>query len=134
MMSRSPKYRLRFWIERGPPACLWADNEAACEDLGAGVSYIDLARLPLSADTIPSLEQLCRWYQESLNWDYPPDPGPWRQAECDRFNAAALALVPIVAAELGDDFEVINAQEPVIEDPDLDAYLRDPKGFRRHSI
>jgi hypothetical protein len=60
-----------------------------------------------------------------------PDPGPWPQAECDRFNAAALALFEQVAAKLGEEFAVINAQQPVHEDPDLDAYLQDPKGFRR---
>lgn len=65
------------------------------------------------------------WYQESLNRDYPPDLGPWRQAECDRFNEAVQALLPIVGAELGDDFGVINAQPLAVEDPGLDEYLKD---------
>jgi hypothetical protein len=126
-----PKYKLRFWIEWGPPAPLWAADDATRNAFGGGVSYIDLQDLPLSPDTVAQLEQLCHWYQGSLNWDYPPDPGPWRQAECDCFNAAALALFEKVAAELGEAFEVINAQQPVREDPDLDAYLKDPNGFRR---
>ena len=129
----SPTFRLRFWIEWGTTDCLWADSEAARETFAGGVSQIDLQKLPLSTSTISRLEQLCAWYQGSLNWDYPPDPGPWRQAECDRFNAAVLAVLPTVVAELGDDFEVVNAQQPAYEDPDLDAYLKDPKGFRRQN-
>jgi hypothetical protein len=111
---------------------MWAGDEATSEALAGGVSYIDLRSLPLSADTIRQLEQLCQWYQGSLNWEYPPDPGPWRQEECDRFNAAVHALLPTVIAELGDDFEVTDAQRPAVEDPDLDEYLKDRMGFHRH--
>jgi len=32
---------------------------------------------------------------------------------------------------LGDRFEVINRQTEAVQDPDLDAYLADPKEFRR---
>jgi hypothetical protein len=70
------------------------------------------------------------WHRASLNWDYPPDPGPWRQPECDRFNAAAAKLLTDIRVELGPTFEVINRQDKMVEDPDLDAYLADPKGFR----
>jgi hypothetical protein len=123
------KYKLRFWIKWGSDSCL---DDVTRNALGGGVSYIDLQDLPFSVGTAARITELCAWYQESLNWDYPPDPGPWRQAECDRFNAAVLALLPIVTAELGEDFEVINAQKLATEDPDLDAYLKDPKSFRRH--
>ena len=130
-MPRSAKHRLRFWIEWGGSACLWADNEAAREAFGEGVSSIDLHRLPLSAVIISRIEQHCAWYQTALNWDYPPDPGPWRREEGDRFNAATLDLLPALTIDLGADFEVINARLPIAEDPDLEAYLQDPKRFRR---
>ena len=81
--------------------------------------------------TVNRLEALCGWYQGSLHWDYPPDPGPWRRAECDRFDAAAPALFQAITAALADDYGVINSQRPVSEDADLAAYLKDPKGFRR---
>jgi len=58
------------------------------------------------------VEDLLEWYDQSLNWDYPPNPRPWRQEECDRFNDA------VKPPEL-------------MEDPDLDEYLKDPKGFMR---
>jgi hypothetical protein len=71
------------------------------------------------------------WHHASLNWDYPPDPGPWTQAECDRFNAAVAELVAAIRVELGSDYEVINRQQQISEGPELDAYLADPEGFRR---
>ena len=122
-------YRLRFRPEFGLTGCLWTDNDAARALFGD--YYLEPERLLLSSQTILRIEQLCMWYQTALNWDYPPDPGPWRQAECDRFNAAILDLFHDLTAELGADFEVINAQRPMSEDPDLDSYLKDPKGFRR---
>jgi hypothetical protein len=69
------------------------------------------------------------WHQGSLNWEYSPDPGPWRQAECDRFNPGVQALLPIVIAERGDDFDAIDAQPPVFADLDPDEDLKDPKAF-----
>jgi hypothetical protein len=36
-----------------------------------------------------------------------------------------------VREELGDHFEVIDELVEEKEDPDLDAYLRDPGGFKR---
>lgn len=76
---------------------------------------------------------MAAWHDASLNPAYPPDPGPWRQPECDRFNEAAEALLAAVRAELGDRFEVIDDQPDAAEDPDPDAYLADPAGFRRRT-
>jgi hypothetical protein len=70
------------------------------------------------------------WHDQALNWEYPPDPGPWRQDECERFNQAAKDLLITVRQELGDHFEVIDELVEETEDPDLDAYLRDPKAFK----
>jgi hypothetical protein len=74
---------------------------------------------------------MSQWHDSSLNWDYPPDPGPWRRPECDRFNTAVRGLLEDIRRELDPDFEIINQQDEVREDPDLDVYLADPKGFRR---
>ena len=62
--------------------------------------------------------------KRSLNWEYPPDPGPWRQAECDAFNAAARDLYEVIANELGATFVVDFHQEPLKEHPELDVYLQ----------
>lgn len=121
------KYVLRFFFEWGG-GCLWAGNEAASRDFGPGPIE---AELPLSAATLHRCEELGEWHDSSLNWDYPPDPGPWRQAECDRFNDAVRHLLADIRRELGAEFEVVDRQGEAREDPDLDAYLADPKGFRR---
>jgi hypothetical protein len=92
---------------------------------------LDPCPLPLSTPILDRCRQLSEWYDTSLNWDYQPDPGPWRQTECDRFNAAVEALLADIRRELGPEFEVIDKQPRAVEDPDLDAYLADPPNFRR---
>ena len=130
-MTGQAMYELRFFCEWGG-GCLWPGNDAVRHDFGLGpYDLLDPCPLPLSAATRERCARLTEWHDTSLNWDYPPDPGPWRQAECDRFNAAASELLADIRQELGTGFEVVNDQDPVAEDPDLDAYLADPKGFRR---
>jgi hypothetical protein len=62
------------------------------------------------------------WFDRSLNWASPSDPSPWRQEECERFNTAAKELLEAIRRDLGDEFEVVDEQEELREDPDLDAY------------
>ena len=74
---------------------------------------------------------MIRWCDTAFNWDDPAAPGPWRQEECDRFNATVPVLFERLRHELGAGFDLVCEQEPLREDPDLDEYLRDPRGFRR---
>jgi len=115
-------------LEWGGP-CLWADNDPASDAFGIG--SIDLRKLPLSEATVQLAKQTIAWHDQALNWDYPPDPGPWRQAECDRFNQASRQLFDRIYQELGPMYEVCYQQPDLVEDPDLDVYLRDPGNFRR---
>ncbi len=126
------KYVLRFFCEWGG-GCLWPGNDAAYDDLDLGpYDLLDPCPLPLSTGVLNRCRELTRWHDTSLHHDYPPDPGPWRQAECDRFNAAVAALLADIRMELGPEFEVIDRQGLCVEDPDLDAYLADPKEFHRN--
>jgi hypothetical protein len=127
----SAKYLLRFFCEWGA-GCLWPGNDAARQDFDLGpYDLLDPCPLSLSAGVIRRCRELGEWHSSSLNWDYPPDPGPWRQPECERFNVAVADLLAALRRELGPEFEVIDAQGELAEDKDLDAYLADPKGFRR---
>ncbi len=120
-------YRLRYVFDYGG-GCLWGDNEAAKDRFGYA---IDPIALPLSPETVAHIAQVSAWYDTSLNWEYPPDPGPWRQEECARFTMAARTLHTDIARALGLTFVVRDEQSPVRENPDLDAYLRDPAHFWR---
>jgi hypothetical protein len=126
------KYKLRFFFEWGG-GCLWSGNDAVTSDFGYGPFDTTNTKLPLSAETIRRCWELAEWHDTSLNQAYPPDPGPWRQSECERFNEAARHLLARIRAELGDQFEVANKQPEAVEDPDLDTYLADPEGFRRRT-
>jgi hypothetical protein len=131
-MTNPGKYTLRFFFEWGG-GCLWPGNDTAYTDFGYGPLDMADTKLPLSVETIRRCGELAAWHDTSLNQSYPPDPGPWRQPECNRFNEAVMLLLATVRAELGYRFEVTNQQPEAIEDPDLDAYLADPKGFRRRA-
>jgi hypothetical protein len=109
---------VRFFFDAGSGMVLWADS-----------GPVDLAELPISASLRAELDGLVEQYDESLNWDYPPDPGPWREARCARFNADARAALGRLRAEL--EQEVEDRFSEVHEDPELDRYLADPKGFKR---
>lgn len=122
------KYKLEFWFEWTSYTAFQGANRAACDRFGY---TFQPEKLPLSPEMIERVHYLSEWHDTSLNWDYPPDPSPWRQEECDRFNKAATDLFEAVVRELGDDFEVVNTQGWLVEDPDLDAYLKDPHGFKR---
>src|SRR5262249_29889415 len=130
-MSNSARYVIRFFCEWGA-GCLWPGNDAAYDDFNLGPYDLhDPCPLPLSAEILKRCRDLDRWHHTSLNLESTVQLGPWRQAECDRFNLAVIELVGDLKRELGADFELINRQKPMAEDPDLDAYLADPQGFRR---
>jgi hypothetical protein len=131
MGSDGPKYTVRFFFEWGG-GCRWAGNEAASQAFDYGPYDVgDNCPLPLSPEVLARCRQMAEWHDRALNWDYPPDPGPWRKAECDRFNAAAKELLEAMRAHLGPNFQVLNKQGDMVEDPDLDGYLADPNEFCR---
>jgi hypothetical protein len=121
-----PRYRVRYFFDYGSGTCLWSANDAA---RGAFGYPIDPGALPLTPQTVAEIGRLCAWFDTSLNWDYPPDPGPWSQEECDRFNHATRSLLTAVAHELASDFEVLDEQPVLHEDRDLDRH--DPRHLRR---
>jgi hypothetical protein len=115
-----PQYRLKYWFEWGG-GCLWAADRATGEDFGY---CCDLAALGLSADLRRRIGEMEKWHDTALNWIHPPDPGPWRREECDRWNRAAAELYRSISLELGDRFQILNEEEIHQEDPGLDAYLK----------
>ena len=126
-MNLKSHYIIRYWFD-WRAGCFWSANDETRERFGYPIVPV---ALPLSAGTLKRVNALTDWHDQTLNWDYPPDPGPWRQDECDRFHQAAKDLLEIVRQELEEEFEIIDSFVEMVEDPDLDAYLRDPKGFKR---
>jgi hypothetical protein len=130
MTSEPVKYMLEYYFEWFG-GCLWAANEASREVFGLGPLDKPESSLPLSSETLQACHNLGQWHDTALNQDCPPDPGPWRKEECDRFNEAAQQLLRTIREELRERFEIIDKQLPEVEDPDLDVYLLAPKDFRR---
>ncbi|MFJ6479308.1 hypothetical protein ACIQK6_04040 [Streptomyces sp. NPDC091682] len=96
--------RLRFFFEAGVPHTpLWP---AAPDMDGPYGSPCELDRLPISARTRTELVRLCRWYQSSIDWDYPPAPSPWPQEEWQLFRRRADTAFAALCQELGGDWQV----------------------------
>ncbi|MEU9202875.1 hypothetical protein [Streptomyces sp. NPDC048332] len=117
----------RFFFDAGSGTVLWA----APEDREAWGYPVDPDRLPISHDLRDDLSRLVARYDTSLNWDYPPDPGPWREAECHDFNEAVRQALGRLRTELGPAWQIHDEFYALHEDPDLDRYLADPAGFVR---
>lgn len=100
-MSRA--YRIRLMFEWGGGS-LWCGNEAASKKFDVGPVE---DKLLLSNTVLERLNALSQWHDTALNWEYPPDPGPWSPDEYAKFEAEALAFLSELQAELGPDFEVV---------------------------
>ena len=97
------KYVIRLMFEWGG-GCLWCGNDLALKTFDVGPIE---DRLPLSDSVRSRLAEMTAWHDGSLNWEYPPDPGPWTPEEYSRFEKAASDVLAIIRAELGGDFEVV---------------------------
>ncbi|CAN7550856.1 MULTISPECIES: hypothetical protein [unclassified Pseudomonas] len=97
------RFLIRLMFEWGG-GVLWCGNEAAREQFSVGPIE---DRLALTDKTRTCLDEMTHWHDTSLNWDYPPDPGPWEMEEYERFDSAANALLTIIQTELGPEYEVI---------------------------
>lgn len=64
----------------------------------------------MSTATLESLAEMTHWHDKALNWDYPPDPGPWNAAENAEFDDAAKVLLALIREELGPGFDVVYEQ------------------------
>ncbi|MEU9744026.1 hypothetical protein AB0E12_33055 [Micromonospora chersina] len=118
----------RFFFDARSGGVLWPIEP---QDWEVWENPVRLDALPISAALRDELTRLVEWYDASLNWDYPPDPGPWREPECQAFNTTVRRALDQLRAELGDQWVIADHFEDVHEDPDLDRYLADPASFRR---
>lgn len=99
------KYKIKFFFEWGTDLCLWSGNSAAIERYG--ICEIPYERIGISDELRLSLAKMGEEYQGALNWEYPPDPSPWTQAQKDDFMLRAQEVFKRLTEELGEDHEVI---------------------------
>lgn len=113
--------QIRFFYDWCVDSPFWCGNDVARDKFDVGP--IEPEELGLSIQTSERVRALAKWHDTALNWTYPSDPGPWRQEECDRFNAAVDSLLETVRAELSEEYELIDRQWRASEDPDLDRHI-----------
>jgi hypothetical protein len=96
-------YRLRLMFEWGG-GCIWAADDTTRNKYGVGPIEDSL---PLADETRRKLADMTAWHDLSLNWEYPPDPGPWDTHEYERFEATASTMRDHLQSELGDRFSIV---------------------------
>lgn len=99
---QEPKFQLPLMLELGG-GCLWCLNNAAFKQFDAGPVE---DRLGLTPQIKERLQQLTEWHDTSLNWEYPPDPGPWTKQQYDEFDVAALHVLGQIRRCLGPEYRV----------------------------
>jgi hypothetical protein len=124
---------IRFCWEWGATSPFWPADDAAVSKYGHG--EIAPEKLGLPVDLAEVLAVTAEWHDTSLNWDYPPDPGPWRQQKYDRFNAKSRLLFEQCRLALDQTIALIYWHKDSAEDPELDRNPCRPKWIqtRRHS-
>ncbi len=123
MVTEKPK--LRFFFDWGvTDTCLWPSNQNAYDLLDYPA---DIEELDLSEKTKEQIRTVATEFQTALNWeDTAAVSILWKEKQCIQFNQTAVELFRQIQEEIGEKFEVINTQEPMQEDPELEAYLADP--------
>ncbi|MCM1329775.1 MAG: hypothetical protein NC253_10090 [Ruminococcus sp.] len=106
MLELNNKYYMRFMFDWASGTCLWADNAAAQEKFGD--YFVDLSRLPVSAELKKQLEEISLRFDTALNWDEPNGDNPilWTDEQTDDFCLLAEELYKKVCAELGEDYVI----------------------------
>lgn len=98
-------HRARFFFDAGSGTVLWSD----APQTWARFDYpIDLDELPVSDALRDELTRLVAAYDTSLDWDYPPDPGPWSETQCVRFNEDVRSALARLRAELAPDWDIVD--------------------------
>jgi hypothetical protein len=87
--------------------CLWCGNQASIADFDVGPIE---NRLKLSPAILTRLRGMTAWHDRALNWDYPPDPGPWPAEEYERFDKTVVEVPASLRCELGPEFEIEYTQ------------------------
>ena len=93
--------------------CLWGLNKAVFEQYDVGPVE---DRVGLTQEILEQLEKLSEWHNSALNWEYPPDPGPWQKEEYDAFDIAALSILQEIKVCLGPKFRVFYDKLGYFED------------------
>ncbi len=121
-------YRARFFFDWGSGLCLWGGDHRTRATFGSAIDHHELG---LPGDLVSELDRLIAWHDTALNWEYPPDPGPWREAECLAHNRAVQAVFAQLRTTLQAEWDLVDEYTALHEDPDLDRYMEDPTSFRR---
>lgn len=96
---------LKYGFEFGNDhSCISSGNSEAVKMFGGYIIRNDC--LNISEELSLRLLSLCKEYQSSLNWDYPPDPSPWTQEKkCDFSRRARQAYCDLVL-QIGNSYHV----------------------------
>lgn len=82
---------------------IWCEDDVTREKYGVGAIE---EKLFLSKEIVEKLENLTKLHDTALNWEYPPDPGPWSKEQYQSFEGKALKILEELKHELGGKYEI----------------------------
>lgn len=132
------KATLKFALEPYGGGCLWAADAAAFALLDVGPLDIGcslpsgeraMPRVRLSPTTASMRDELQFELNRFLNPVDPTGPSLWTAQQCRSFNARLDDLYAALTTELSAEFEVVDRQPRLEEDPSLAKYLAEHPGL-----
>ena len=110
-MNTAPRLRLRFFFEVGSGVCLWAADAATEAALG---DVVTPEQLPLPGNLHHTLRHLIAWFDTSIDWEHPTQPGPhWDAEEAQRFELARWRAGQALRQALpSEQFELLDGPGP----------------------
>jgi hypothetical protein len=103
--------KLRFFFDAGSGICMWSADEISKEKFDG--YPVECNELPLPENLWRKLRYLTAWYDTSIDWSYLPDPTPWSNEECLRFNEEVSVTLKEVITKIGCEYTIENEFEPI---------------------
>ena len=84
-------------------SCIWSGDQEAFDKYG---SIVEHEALGISQELDLAMQELCKEYQSSLNWDSPKDPSPWTDEQKRSFSQKAKSVYDKLISELGGKYQI----------------------------
>lgn len=97
-------YEMKYMFDWGSGTCVWSTNDEAREMYDYPV---DISALPISAELIQFLYELCDEHDKALDWECPANDLLWSEGKIELFSQKARKGYENLCKELGPEYKVV---------------------------
>ena len=84
-------------------SCIWSWDSEAFDKYGSIVEHKEIG---ISKELDLEMQELCKEYQSSLNWECPSAPSPWTDEQKQIFTQKAKCVYDKLISELGEKYQI----------------------------